>query len=262
MEIDVVFTNILVYLLVWTRLAGMLLFNPILSRNNVPARVRMGLVLFMALLLTPMQTTEAMAAVYQLSGFMYVFAAVRELAIGLVFGYVFQIFYYLLFFVGDMIDTDIGLSMAKTFDPASNIQVGFTSTIVTLLFTLYFFATGSHLTMLYMFGDTFTAIPVGTVSLQGGIITFVLRLFTRVFSLALRLIAPFMVAEFILQASMGILMRFIPQITVFVINFQLRIGLGLLMLYAFAPYIGQFIDTYIDTLFDSLFEASRLMAGG
>ncbi len=261
MTVDVLFINMLVYMLVFVRLSGMILLNPLFSRSNVPSTVRMGLVLLLSLLIGPMQPEESMQAVYQMNGFMYSFTAIGELAIGIVFGYIFQVFYYLLFFMGDVMDTDIGLAMAKSFDPTTNIQSGFSARIVTLLFSLYIFATGSHLTMIHIFADTFTTIPTGSFSIEVSIVTFALQLFANVFSLGMRLVAPMMVAEFILQASMGILMRFIPQITVFVINFQLRILLGVIMLFAFAPYIGQFIDSYIDTLFDSLVIASQTMSG-
>ncbi len=260
MTIDIGFANIMVYLLVWVRLAGMVLFNPMLARSSIPAMVRMGLVLFLTFLIAPLQGEELAAAVYGLGDLGYMFAMVRELLIGLIYGFVFQIFYYFMFFVGDMIDTDIGLAMAKSFDPATNIQTSFSSALVTLLFSLYIFATGSHLTLIKLFADSFEAIPVGTFALTTDILSFVINLFSSIFLLALRLWAPIMVGEFALQISMGVLMKFIPQITVFVINFQLRIFLGILMIFMFAPFIGQFMDSYIDTLFDTLFNTTSQMA--
>lgn len=260
MRFDISFQYVLVYLLVWVRFAGMVLFNPLLSRNNVPAMVRMGLVTFLTFVVAPTLTGTVADTVYSMTTFGFVFAVAREIAVGLVFGYVFQIYYYLLFFVGDMIDTDIGLSMAKTFDPGTDIQTAFSSSIVTMLFTLYVFASGSHLALIRMFADTFEAIPVGTLQLGVGVFSFVLRVFTQVFALALRLVAPFMLGELVLQVCMGLLMKFIPQITVFVINFQLRIILGLLMLFAFAPIVGNFIDRYIDTLFNDLVQATTALS--
>lgn len=260
MTIDIGFANILLYLLVWVRLAGMILFNPLLSRSGVPAQVRMGLVFLITVLIAPLQPQEVAIAVYEMGTASYAFAVLREAAIGLVFGYVFQIFYYLLFNVGDMMDTEFGLSMAKTFDPATNIQASFSSRILTTLFTLYFFLTGSHLVIIRLFADSFATIQVGTFAFTTGILSFVLQLFTQVFSLSIRLVAPFMVAEFILQASMGILMKFIPQITVFVINFQLRILLGILMLFWFAPFIGEFVTNYLDVMLSSLVRTVEVMA--
>lgn len=262
MTVDIGFANILVYLLVVVRLAGMLGFNPLLSQSGVPAMVRSGLCVFLAFLLAPMQPADAVANVYAMSAFTFVFAAMRELAIGLVFGYIFQIFYYLLFYVGDIMDTDIGLSMAKTMDPASNIQAGFSSKFVTTIFVLYIFLTGAHYKLIEIFAGTFESISVGSFALNTGILEFLMTLFVKIFSLALRLCAPIMVAEFVLQASMGVLMKFIPQITIFVINFQMRIMLGLLLLLTMSPFIGAFIDSYIDVLFNNLVDAAAMMAQG
>ena len=261
MSIQLSFAFVSVYILVFARLGGMILLNPLFARSNLPSLARLGLVLFLMLLIAPLQPMEAAQMVNGFGGIEFVFAIIRELFIGAIYGYVFQIFYYLLFFVGDMMDTDFGIAMAKTFDPASNIQVSFSGKLLTVLFTMYIFATGSHLALIKMYADSFVLIPLGQMRLSVDLLTFVISLFSAVFMLAMRLVAPFMVAEFILQASMGILMWFVPQVTVFVINFQLRILLGLIMLFLLAPFVGQFIDRYITILFDSLSEATRLMMG-
>lgn len=262
MVVDIAFANVLVYVLVFVRFAGMLGFNPIFSRNNVPPMVRLGLCVFLALMITPLQPAHVFANIYGMGAVVYAFAALWELGVGVILGFVFQLFYMFLFYAGDLVDTDIGLAMAKTFDPATNINTGFTASFFTLLFTLYLFTTGSHLTLIYLFTDTFKALEVGGFQFSVSIVGFILRLFTRAIVLAMRLWAPFMAAEFVLQISMGILMKFIPQITVFVINFQLKIALGLIMLYVFSPYVGQFITGYIEVMFDNLVEAVAVMGSG
>ena len=258
MRIEILFEGLLVYLLVFVRISGMILLNPVFARNNIPQIARMGLVLCLTLLIAPMQPVGAIAAMSDLE---YAFSVLRELFVGALYGYIFILFYYFLYYAGEVMDTDIGLAMAKTFDPATQIQVSFSGQIVTIFFITYLFATGSHLALLRMYADSFQFIPLGASSLSLTITGFMLELFSSVFLLAIRLVAPLMVAEFILQASMGILMKFIPQITVFVINFQLRILLGLLMLYLLAPFIGQFIDNYITVLFDNLIGATQIMGG-
>lgn len=249
MTMTLAFTSVLTFLLVFARLTAMLMFNPLFSRVNIPNITRMGLVFVLSLLLAPLQPA---GLVEGMSDVIFLFSLVREVFIGLVYGFVFQIFYYMLFFAGDMMDTDMGVAMAKTFDPATSIQTSFSGGLLTMLFALYIFASGSHLALIRIFAESFRMIPIGTGGLSVTVAQFVIKLFSSIFLLALRIWAPFMVAEFILQASMGILMKFIPQITVFVINFQLRILLGLLMLFLFAPLIGNFIDNYIGSLFTAL----------
>ncbi len=258
MQIEIVFEGLLVYLLVFARLAGMILLNPVFSRNNLPQMARMGLILSLTFLIAPLQPLESTAS---LAGLELVFSIFREVFVGAVYGYIFLLFYYFLYYAGEISDSDIGLAMAKVFDSESQIQVAFSGQIVTIFFVTYLFATGSHLALFRMYADSFSYIPPGASTLTLGISSLIIELFVSVFLLAIRLVAPIMVAEFVLQVCMGILMKFIPQITIFVINFQLRILLGVLLIFLFAPFIGQFIDDYLTVLFDSLFESTLVMSG-
>ena len=63
---------------------------------------------------------------------------------------------------------------------------------------------------------------------------------------------PFMAAEFVLELSMGVLMKLIPQIHVFVINIQFKLLLGILLLLAFANPIATFTDHYMRLMLENL----------
>lgn len=257
MTVSIEFSGLLMYLLVFIRFLGMFVFNPVLMRTAVPSMVRIGISLMLTLIIAPMQTVEPVLA---LSTVEYTFAAIKELALGFVYGMVFMIFYYLLYFVGDRVDMDIGMAMAKSMDPGANVQTGFAGSYFTTIFVLYYFASGCFRTTIGMFVTSFEQIPPGVVTLGVPVYEFVINLFITVFLLAIRMVAPFMVAEFVLQCAMGILMKFVPQITIFVINFQLRIILGLLMLLIFTPYIVDFIDNYLTVMFDNLADIPDLFA--
>ena len=75
-------------------------------------------------------------------------------------------------------------------------------------------------------------------------------MFIEAFSLALRLALPFIAVEFVLEVSLGILMKLIPQIHVFVINFQFKVLLSLVMLLAFAAPLSSFLDNYMNYMFE------------
>ncbi len=51
---------------------------------------------------------------------------------------------------------------------------------------------------------------------------------------------------------MGVLMKLIPQIHVFVINIQFKLLLGILMLLAFSSPIASFIDNYMRIMLENL----------
>ena len=98
------------------------------------------------------------------------------------------------------------------------------------MFALFIFATNSHLLLIQIFTASFQILPLGGASFSPECAQFFLELFIGAFSLGLRLALPFMAAEFVLELSMGVLMKLIPQIHVFVINIQIKIAVGFLVL--------------------------------
>lgn len=256
MSIEISVLDIALFILVFCRMAGMILFNPLLASQNVPARLKSGFVLGLTFLIAPTLNWDGLPLD---TGTALVFAMFRELFIGFVCGMVFQFFYYILFFVGDVMDVGFGLSMAKVFDPATNIQTSTASRLLQIVFVLYLFATNSHLVLIRIFASSYMIIPVGAQSLNLEIGRFMLELFVSIFSLAIRLALPFMAAEFTLEISMGVLMKLIPQINAFVINLQFQVLLGLALLFLFCGPIANFVDSYLGQMLQSIERALYAM---
>ena len=140
--------SLMAYILVFCRMGGMIFFNPLLLRREVPARIRVALALALTILVAPTVSTGAPTEFDNLA---LVFAITKELFVGILCGFIFQIYYYLLFFIGDIMDIEFGLSMAKIFDPATNIQMSISGSLLQILFSLYLFVTDSHLLMTFAF---------------------------------------------------------------------------------------------------------------
>lgn len=170
----------------------------------------------------------------------------KEIMIGITLSYIFAIYYYMLQFSADMMDLQFGLSMAKAMDPQTQIQTGISGNLLTIVFMLYFFATNSHLVLLQVAAYSFIVIPAGGEGiLISNMAGFVMEIFSSIFSLALRLCLPYLITGFILEISMGILMKLIPQIHIFVIHMQAKIILGVVLLLLLASPLATFIDNYI-----------------
>ncbi len=252
------FENITAYILVFVRMAGMIALNPLLSRRNITTQVRMGLVLGMALLIAPGVDKTALAVT---NTFGLIMSMGRELFVGFVLSYVFGVFYYLLFFAGDLMDVQFGLSMAKVFDPGTNIQMSVSGNILSLFFIFYVFATDSHLLLINLFASSYEILPVGVQSINLDISGFAITLFATAMSLVIRLTLPFIAVEFIVEMAMGILMKLIPQIHVFVLNIQLKLLIALFMLLVFAQPVADFMDRYVSIMFRNMQQALTALAG-
>jgi len=251
MALQLLVDNIYAYILVFCRVGGIWFLNPLLSRKNIPTQFRIALVLGITVLMTPALDSSA---VPQLAANMLsmLFAMIKELLIGVAFGYVFQIFYYLLFTAGDLADLGFGLSMARAFDPGTSLQVSVSGNVLQLLFILYFFAVNGHLLLIKITASSFGIVGMGAVSIGPEVGTYVVSVFLDAFSLAMRLALPFIAASFVLEIAMGILMKLIPQINVFSIHFQIKILFGFILLFLFAVPITEFIDSYTYKMFISL----------
>lgn len=244
------FPALTLYLLVFVRFAAMVGFNPLLSRRNVPASVRAVLCIFLTFLVAPTITNlQGIPTPETLDFFV---AVLLELFIGFAIGFVFIIFYDLLLFAGDLLDTEFGMAMAKVFDPGTNMQMSVVGKLLSFVFVTYFFLTGSHYVMIHLFSSTFSVIAPGAAIISTGTTQFIIDLFVSAFSLVMRLAIPFIAAEFVLQIALGLMMKLVPQIHVFVINFQLKQGVGLIILMMLAPVVSSFVDNFIIILLDSM----------
>ena len=244
--ISISITDVNIFALVFTRVGGMVFFNPFLDRKNIPTQFKIGFVLALSLLIIPGVSTEAVS---NLEGFSLVLAMIKELFAGLCFGFVFQIYYYLLFAAGDVIDMGFGLSMAKAFDPSTNIQSSLSSSLFQLVLVVYFFVTDCHLIFVKLIFSTFDLVGIGAVNFGADIGSFICAQFVSAFGLIMHLALPFIAASFVLEIGMGVLMKLIPQINVFSIHFQLKILLGLMLMFLFAVPITEFIQSYINEMF-------------
>ncbi len=249
MSIDVTVQSISAYILIFCRVGGMIFFNPLLARRNMPTQFKIALVLGTTLLMTPMLYDQLPTV---MNDFSFIYMMFMELAVGFACGFVFQIFYYLLFTAGDIIDMGFGLAMAKAFDPATNVQASFSASFFEFIFVLYIFATNCHLILIKLIHSSYSVVSMGAVDFGANVGQFITTLFSSAFMLIIQLALPYIAATFVLEISMGLLMKLVPQINVFVLHFQFKILVGLLLLFLFAGPTTNFMMNYIDNLFKSL----------
>ncbi len=190
-----------------------------------------------------------------LSGmFEYGVLLIKEFAAGGAVGFVISLFLYVIIFAGEMIDMQLGLSMAKIFDVQSNASIALSATYYNILFMFLFFAVDGHLALLHIVLNSAQVVPYGQVVLGQALAQSILDIFILCTGLALKMAFPVIAIEFLCAVGMGILMRAIPQINVFIVDIQLKIFVGLVvMLLIFSP-IADFLNTLVLTMIDTVRE--------
>ena len=217
------------FLLVLARMSGVVLFNPILGRQGIPGVVKSGFILLLSITAYTMTDylPEAPGSILETLVLLGL-----ELFLGYVLGLVMNLFFYVPLLGGETIDMQMGMSMGRTYDPSSQTSTTVTASLLNLLLMLLFFAANGHQTLLRIILVSGRIVPFGAAAFGQELYGAVVELFINCTILGIKLCMPNQAAELLGQMGMGILMKVIPQINVFAINIELKviIGLGLLFL--------------------------------
>lgn len=156
--------------------------------------------------------------------------------------------FFIISFAGYIIDYQIGLSMATVYDPQSNAQMPITGSVYQAWMIMLFFAVDGHLALMKILLTSAEIVPYGGIVLTQGLALKIIDIFLECVSMGVKLALPMIAAEFLVEMGVGILNKVVPQISIFVINIQMKliVGLGLLAL-LYAP-AGEFIEKIMTTM--------------
>jgi flagellar biosynthetic protein FliR len=249
--------NLIVYnfigcLLVFARVAGIFTFNPIFGRQNVPMRIRVTMSFAFAVCM--LSVTGGTTGFIPQSIPHFVLVLLSEAFFGLVFGVLTNMFLTALILAGESTDRQIGMMMANIMDPGTGIQMPVFATVYYYIFVIYFFLTNGHLEYIRLFAISYDIVPMGfeftvnTIAIAGNLVYY----FARIFTLAMKLALPVISAGLTVEICVGVIMKAVPNIQVFVVNIQLKILFGLFMVFSLARPISNFIDALIGLMFDNM----------
>ena len=68
----------------------------------------------------------------------------------------------------------------------------------------------------------------------------------------MKIAMPIVVSQMILQFCVGVLMKSVPQIQIMVVNIQMKVGFGFLILYLVAVPMSDFIDKFMNIWLQTL----------
>lgn len=255
---DTIFNNFVGFLFVLCRITGIFSFNPIFSRTNVPTMVKNGICVVLAIV--TMTIPDINAQIPEINSIIaFVMVVLKELLIGAVFGFFTNLIMTVLIYAGEIIDMQTGLSMAKSMDPTTGINMPIFANIYYYLFILYFFVTGGHLSYIKLFTLSFETIPIGYELTTATVdLTYVIVMYMgTVMTLAVKFALPIMVTEMVTEICVGLMMKAIPTIQVLVVNIQLKIIIGMLVLAAAARPMSEFIEKLLGILWENLYSAAQ-----
>ena len=230
--IDITFTyaDLEYFLLVLVRITCFVYAAPFFSMSNTPRMIRIGFSIFLSyLVFTGVERNEVVYST--LLG--YAVIVMKEALTGFLIGWGAQICSTVTSLAGSIADMEIGISMVSLMDPATRQQATFTGVFYQYIFTLFLMITGMYQYLLLALIDSFTLIPVnGAVFKTEALLESVTTFMGNYLVMGFRIILPIFCTMILLNSILGILAMVSPQLNMFAVGIQLKvlIGLGILFL--------------------------------
>ena len=229
---DTLLAQMALYLWPFLRVSALMLAAPVFSSAQITTRVRIILALAIAALIAPL--LPAPPAVDPLSA-LGVLLALREIAVGLVMGFVMQVVFGAVVVAGHSIAMSMGLGFAMSVDPQNGVQVPVVSQLKVVLATLLFLAIDGLLMLLAAVADSFAVLPVASSAPPAGVFAAAVATGSQLFASALLLGLPTLTAILIINVAFGVITRAAPQLNIFAVGFPVTIIAGFLFMMLALP---------------------------
>ncbi|MCL1996875.1 MAG: flagellar biosynthetic protein FliR [Defluviitaleaceae bacterium] len=249
-----IFENIELFLLIIVRLVGFFVILPIFSSGNIPTVIRMAATVGFAFMIYTSGIYSSADIAIDDSIVAFTWLVVTEFLIGFTLAYVVYVILTIAYLIGQFIDDSVGFNMISMVDPSGEIQVPVMGNLLYLMLLTLLVITGGLNRILMTFFHGFQLIPLGTVAFfeQPGIPQFVISLIVSTLYLAFQIAMPIVGGTLVINMGLGLLLKSMPQMNMFVVGIPVRMTLAILMVFVMIPVFASVFGTFFYLAFDAL----------
>lgn len=245
------------FFLVLVRIASFVSVAPFFGESYIPVRYKLGFAAALSYLVYLIIPDETLPYDTTLG---YATLIVKESIVGLLVGFSAFICNTIVLFAGRIIDMDIGLSMANLYDPSTREQVSLNGSFYQRTIMILFILSGMHLYLLGAIADTFKLIPIGGLSFNMSLYNSFIGFLSDYFIIGFRIILPIFAVSLIVNCAMGIMTKVAPSIHMFSVGMQIKILVGLLVLFMTIILLPDIADFLFDEMKTMVVDVIRGMS--
>lgn len=246
-------TEVQIIALLLCRIMSFIASAPIFSQKAFPnlAKIIIGFSLIMA--------AYPLVAKYQSTSneLVFILLAAKEILVGLAMGYLSQLVFSAVTIAGQMIDFQVGFSIAQAYDSTFQMMSSQFGRVYYWLATAVFFMLDFYQQLLIGVIRSFKIISLTGGTADGATIEGVVRLFCQTMVMALELAAPMVVAMLVVNLMLGVISRSIPQINVLMLSLPLQTGLSFLLMLLILPNIISFFQANLPNSVNNMMDFIR-----
>ncbi|WNR46659.1 flagellar biosynthetic protein FliR [Paenibacillus roseipurpureus] len=256
-----IFPLIPIFLLIFCRITSFFVVVPILSSRNVPMMFKVGLSVFISLIIFATIGTNKTIPVDGV----YLLLIIREMLIGILLGFLAYIFFTVVQMAGSFMDMQIGFSMASVIDPLTGVSTPMLGNLKYMIAVLLFLSFDGHHYLIKAIIDSYKWVPIDNQLFSrmynGQVSDFLFKSLSKMFYLSFQLAAPVVAALFLTDLGLGLLTRVAPQFNIFVIGAPLKMILGFFLLVILFPELISQFQQLFGIIFDYMEKMLQLIGG-
>jgi flagellar biosynthetic protein FliR len=245
--------QLIVFLLVLTRIGGLVMSAPIFGPRSAPLPTRIFLTVALALIVTPTHWHSAPPPPANLMQMTIVLA--REAALGLALGLALTIFFSSMHLAGNIMGQMSGMQLADVFDPSFDANMPVFGQFLDLIAIGVFVSTGGHQRVTAALLDTFRWRPPGGDDFPTSIVDTLTSVLTESFIAGIRAGAPVMISLLLAVLVLGLISRTLPQLNIFAVGFNVNAIVVLLTLVFSLATMNAIIEEQADAILDRVRDA-------
>jgi flagellar biosynthetic protein FliR len=215
------------FLLVLFRTGALVMSAPVLGAQTSSPRTRLMLAMALSLVLLPLVPPPAV------TGFnlRLVVDVLGEVVIGIAMGLILQVAFETLLLAGELISFGSGLSFAQMVDPVRGTDSSALAALFSVFAMLIFLSLDGHLALIQVLADSFHSLPPGSPIPLAPLAQTVAGEGLRLFSGALQVALPGVIALLAVNLVLGVASRAAPSLNVFAVGLPISVLAGLLVIY-------------------------------
>src|SRR3954447_2850073 len=240
------------------RILALLAAAPGLGNPVVPARVKIGLGVFITLVIAPTIGIPPKIEPASLEGLLVLS---QQILIGLAMGFAMRIIFTAVEMAGEIAGLQMGLGFAAFFSPHSEGSTLVVGKFLGLLATLAFLSINGHLLLLSVLAESFNEFPISAEPfLVAGWRTLV-DWGSNIFLAGLKLALPVVASLLIVNLALGILTRAAPQLNIFAVGFPITLMTGMVALMLSFPYFIPVIEQLVSEGLETMLQIAAASRG-
>ncbi len=232
--------------MVFLRTVTIFFLLPIFGDQAVPARLRIGLGIAFTFFAYPIVSEFLTQKNYliQWNVLSLLIITMRELIFAFALGFAAKLIYFGTSIASHLVGVNMGFQAASMFNPAFNDQESSYSVFKNWIVVVLFLILNVHHVFIEGIIISFASVPIGPTPDVNSFAKTGIGIAQEAFILGLRLAAPLMTVQILVNISMGLLNRSLPALNVFAISFPLSFITTMIILFLSVGSLVALISNY------------------